>query len=495
MAGIGSAPGIILGVGVGAATSAALAPAIEVPKQQAWAGAPNRILDVGVVARLVAQGGIDLSDAAAEALLDGYRQDKLEALIYLEQRAPGSGEALALWRLGLLTDHLFDHALTKAGLDPRFAAAIIARKTAEPLGLGDIAYGVVRGILPAPAWVPVAPPTHGDKVPRFPVVDIDPVELAARVGFDEEALKIMVGRSGLSMAPGMAAQALFRDIIGPNDYLLAISEGDLRTEWADALKDVSRAIPSPAQAVEGHIRGWISRPAMYAETARHGMSKADTDLLFDIRGRPATVHQITTGLARGGHYPSVYEDVPEPYRKALQESDIRPEWASIEYANRFTYPSAFQLRALAEAGDLGTTAEVAQLLEEVGWKPTLAEKVAAKWVPAGATGDPHIGKARTQLWTATHSSYVKGEITTVDATAALTTAGVAPSAIDEVLAVWDAERALIRKQLSVAQIQKAVKTGKVNPATGAVWTITDAEAALRERGYDQADAFTIIAES
>jgi hypothetical protein len=494
MAGIGSAPGIILGVGVGAATSAALAPAIEVPKQQAWAGAPNRILDVGTLARLVAQGGIDLSAAAAEAKREGYADDKLDALVYLEQTAPGSGEALALWRLGLVSDALFEHALTKAGLDPRFAAAIIERKTAEPLGLGDIAYGIVRGILPAPAWVPVAPPTTGDKVPRFPVVDIDPVRLAERVGFDEEALKIMVGRSGLSMAPGMAAQALFRDIIGPNDYLLAISEGDLRTEWADALKDVSRAIPTPGEAVEGYLRGWITQPEQYAQTARHGMSKADTDLLFKIKGRPANIHQITTGLARGGVYPSTYEDVPEPYRKSLQESDVRPEWASIEYANRFTYPSAFVMRALAEAGDLGDTAAVAQLLEEIGWKPSLAAKVAAKWAPAGTTSDPHIGKARTQLWTATHSSYVKGEIGTADATAALTTAGVDPGSVTAVLAVWDAERSLIRKQLSVSQIQKAVKTGLVNPATGAVWTITDGEAAVRERGYDQADAHTIIAE-
>jgi hypothetical protein len=152
------------------------------------------------------------------------------------------------------------------------------------------------------------------------------------------------------------------------------------------------------------------------------------------------------------------------------------------------------MRALAEAGDLGDTAAVAQLLEEIGWKPSLAAKVAAKWAPAGTTSDPHIGKARTQLWTATHSSYVKGEIGTADATAALTTAGVDPGSVTAVLAVWDAERSLIRKQLSVSQIQKAVKTGLVNPATGAVWTITDGEAAVRERGYDQADAHTIIAE-
>src|SRR4029077_11633066 len=95
---LGSAPGIIIGVGVGTAAAAALEPAIEIPRQDAWNRLPNRILDAGTLARLVAQGGVDLGAAHAEAQREGYAADKVDALVYLAQTVPGFGEALTLYR-------------------------------------------------------------------------------------------------------------------------------------------------------------------------------------------------------------------------------------------------------------------------------------------------------------------------------------------------------------------------------------------------------------
>ena len=192
----GSAAGVLGGVAVGGAATVALQPAFEIPRQDAWSRNANRILDVNLLARLVAQGGIDLSDAENEAARDGYGADKLDALVYLAQTVPGIGEATQLWRRGLISDALFSHVLVKEGLDQRYVTGIINNKLAEVVGLGDIGYGVVRGILPAPSWVPVAPPAEGDKVPRFPQVDIDPLELAHQLGYDEDMLKLEVRDNG-----------------------------------------------------------------------------------------------------------------------------------------------------------------------------------------------------------------------------------------------------------------------------------------------------------
>jgi hypothetical protein len=441
--GIGSAPGLLVGAAIGAAAGAALEPAFEVPRQDAWNNNRNRILDVGLVAQLVAQGGIDLSDAHAEAHREGYTDDKLDALVYLEQTVPGVGEALRLWRLGLLSDALFSHVLVKAGLDQRYAAPILNSKLAEVVGLGDIAYGVVRGILPAPAWVPVAPPAKGDKVPRFPQVQIDPLELAQKLGFDEDMLKLEVGRSGLSMAPGMAAQAFFRNIIGPNDFLLAIAEGDLRTEWADAVREVSRQILTAGEYAELELRGFIDAPTRRNLTAQHGMSDTDSDRLHNVLGRAPGVHAITTGLARGGAYPGSYANVPEPYRSAIQRSNIREEFAEIEYADRFSYPPAFVLRALTQAGELGDEAAVQQVLEEIGWKPSFAKSVAAAWTAGQAAGeDPHVKKAQTTLFTEAHKAYVKDGLAQDQVTPALGALAVPPSAQQQIFALWDAEKQL-----------------------------------------------------
>jgi hypothetical protein len=440
---VGSSIGVLTGVAVGGASTVALEPAFEIPRQDAWSRNANRILDVGLLARLVAQGGVDLADAENEAKRDGFAPDKLDALVYLSQTVPGVGEALRLWRLGLLSDALFSHVLVKAGLDQRYAPPILNSKLAEIVGLGDIAYGVVRGILPAPSWVPVAPPAHGDKVPRFPQVELDPLALAQKLGYDEDMLKLEVGRSGLSMAPGMAAQAFFRNIIGPNDFLLAIAEGDLRTEWADAVREVSRQILTAGEYAELELRGFIDAPTRRNFTAQHGMSDADSDRLHNVIGRAPSVHAITTGLARGATFPSDYSNVPDPYKSAIQRSNIRPEYAEIEYHDRYSYPSGFQIRAEAQAGNL-SAADTEQILLEVGWSPKWAAFFAKGWTSGtkAAKVDPHVTKAQGQLYTEAHKAYVKVGLSQAQVTPALNELQVPAAAQAQVFALWNMEKQL-----------------------------------------------------
>lgn len=494
MAGIGSAPGIIVGVGVGAAASAALEPALEIPKQEAWARNANRILVPTTLAALVAQGGLTLDSAHASALRDGYTSDKLDALVYLSQTVPGIGEATNLWRKGLLSSDLYTHALTKSGLDQRYVAPIVANKTAEILGIGDLAYAVVRGLVPAPSWVPVAPPASGDKVPRFPVVDMDVIAEAAKLGYDETMFQILVGRSGLSMAPIMAANALFRGVIGPNDYLLAIAEGDLRTEWAEAVRETARQILTAGQYAELQLRGFLTADQRRAQTARHGMSDADSDLLYDVLGRSIPVHQITTGLARGGVFNGATDAIPAEYLQSLQRGNLRPEYYSLAYANRYSYPSAFVIRALATGGELDEPT-TRQVLLDIGWPPALVDKVLAAWFGSTSTGGgKHLQKAQTKAWTEAQSSYIAQESSAADVQPIFTALGVDQQEGQQIVALWDQIRALRRKQLSPAQVKKAYAEGVPNPATGLPWSLTDATSALLDRGYSPEDAATLLAE-
>jgi hypothetical protein len=195
------------------------------------------------------------------------------------------------------------------------------------------------------------------------------------------------------------------------------------------------------------------------------------------------VHQLVTGLARGGEYGGTYNDIPEPYRDAVRRSNIRPEYARLAYANRYTYPSAFVLRSLAQAGELGNAAAVEAILLDIGWPPSLAAKIAPQWVKQTAGEDAHVGKAQTQLWNRAHSSYIAAESDDAAASAALARAGVAAASIPDVLALWQAERDLIRKQLTPANIKRAYSKSAVNEATGAAWTRDEALAALVECGY------------
>ena len=495
MANLGSTPSLLLGFAVGGAASAAFDPALEIAKQQAWADAANRIVDAGTLARLVAEGGVDLGSAQPYAHRNGYNNNQLDALIYLAQTVPGGAEALHLWRLGEISDADFTHTLVKGGLDQRYVQPILNSKLKEQLGLGDIAYAVVRGILPAPAYVPVPPPATGDNVPRYPQVQADPEALAARIGYDAQALEILVGRSGLSMAPVMAAQAHFRGIIGPNDYLMAIAEGDLRTEWAQPVLDASRQILTADQYMELALRGWTTLADAKANAAKHGMDDANAQLLYELRRRPLSVPTITKALARGGTFDTANAPLDDPYAASVHEANLGPEWYSLAEAMKYTYPSAFVLRQLLKDGAVSET-EASDIFKYEGYPPALADKIAAAYAPTGgATADPHLTKAANSLYTTTHKSYVAREIDDATATAALEAAGVPGGSVPAVLELWQAERDLIRKQLTPAQVAKAIKTGAINPATGVAWTMQDGLTALLARGYDQADATTLLEES
>src|SRR5438105_3309226 len=131
---------------------------------------------------------------------------------------------------------------------------------------------------------------------------LDPFAEAKAMAVDEERLKVLARIVGLPASPDLAARMVFRDIIERIDFDRAIAEGNTRNEWAPFLFEGFRQIPTAHDGIEGRLRGWIDDAAMYAQTARHGMSKADTDLLFKITGRPLSFHQVFIGERRGGVY-------------------------------------------------------------------------------------------------------------------------------------------------------------------------------------------------
>src|SRR5207237_2581886 len=107
------------------------------------------------------------------------------------------------------------------------------------------------------------------------------------------------------------------------------------------------------------------------------MTRADTDLLFKITGRPLSFHQVFIGERRGGVYDGSIDAIDPAFLKALRESNIRPEWYNLAWAQRHSYPSPFVLRGLTEAGDL-TQAEAHEILLFIGWPVELAAKVSTR---------------------------------------------------------------------------------------------------------------------
>lgn len=493
-------PSLVAGTAIGGAAVAAFEPALERPKQDAWHAAPNRLPDIGLLAALVAGGKIELSSAQDMAKRLGFDTGPFDSLVWLAQNRLEFPTMLRLWRLGAALPQfadpdkagLVDRTLAHEQLDWNYQPYLKALRLAELPGIGDIAYAVVRGYLPTDIPLPVAPPATSTNVKRFPQSTTKAETLAAAIGYDTAMLELEIARSGLSMAPGLAAQGRFREILADDDYHLAIAEGDLRTEWADALLEVSRAIPSPGEFEELRLRGWQTQQQAAAGAALHGMTADHAELLYQLKRRPLSPHQIKQALARGGTFDTTNAPFADPYTSSVHEANLGPEWYDLAVHLAGSYPSLFQTNRLVTGGTI--TPDVGQLwLQRSGMADEVVTEIHKSWTGGStSTADKNVTSAETHLKTATHKSYIAHEISDTTATTALGAAGVAAAAIPTVLNIWQEERSLIRKSLTAANIKKAVTDGVTNPATGVAWTHAEAMAALLDLGYSNDDATTYL---
>jgi hypothetical protein len=485
--------GIAIGEGVGGAVAAVVEPQLQDLKNQQWGKHPDKPLEPEDAALAAIKGFATALDLAAEAKASGYDGARFAVLEQNLREFPGTSELIRLWRRQALTQGQVETALERHAIPEPYRSALL-KFYFERLDPAVIAVAVQRGLLPNDGILPVGPPTGAGKVPPMPRVELDPFEEAIDSGIDPDRLKVLARIVGLPASPDLAARMVFRRIIDRVDFDRAISEGNTRNEWADALFEGFREILTAHNYAELELRGYLDRSERLAGTRKHGMSDADSDLLYDVLGRSIPVHQIETGEARGGVYNGPIDAIPEPFLASLRRGNLRREYFNLAYANRYSYPSGFMIRGLAQSGELSEP-ETHEILLEIGWKPALAAKFAARWTTGqAAVADPNVKKAQTELRTRLHRSYIAGETDTTAAKEVLAQLGVPAAAQDEVLALWLTERSLAVKQLTAAQVKKAYLGAVENPATGVPWTREDALARLIQMGFTYNDANTLLNE-
>lgn len=488
---------IAVGVGVGAAIGDVVIPKLEDFKNTQWTKYPHKALPAGQAALAAVKGFPTALDLAAEAKKAGFSGDVFGVLEQNLRAHPELPIALTLWRRGYIGHAQIDEYLERHGFAADIRTALIGPSGGpfhlknERLAPAQIALGIVRSIIDDPGLMPVNLATAGGVVPAYPVSGIDALQEAADNGFDREHLRVLVGEIGLPMSNQQAASALFRGIIERPDFNRAILEGDTRPEWADAILAQARSILSPNQYTELQLRGFVDADERRRLVGKHGMSAADSDRLLDVLGRSVAVHQIRTGLMRGGVYPGSYANVPQPYKAAIQRSNIREEYAELAYANRFTYPSFFAIRGLMQGGVLDAD-EGYQILLEMGWKPDLARKVADFYAPAATAPEivvgPRVKSAQTVAINEIRNAYLIGQTDEATARSWLGRIGIEADEIDGMLPIWGVMREVPQRGLTAAQIKKASRN---LPAT---WPRDRALSELELLGYTLDDAATILDE-
>jgi hypothetical protein len=298
--------------------------------------------------------------------------------------------------------------LTRSGLPPEWIQPIID-KFDDILTPGELAAAIHRGLVPDPGILLGEQPSGPRKVASYPVQPINAVKEAAGSGYNEERLAVLVGLQGLPMGPHEAAQALFRGIITHGDYIAAFNESNSRNEWAQAVLDQSRQIPTARDFFENALRGYHEFDWALEQAKRHGMSEADATVIYQNQGRPMNIHAITQALARGAQFNPEPGELTDPYKASIVEGNVKPAYYEMAESLKYTLPSAFVMRQLASSG-VWSEAKTAERLKWAGWFPQDADEAAAAWAAPATTAtkdNPWIDKARQRWWTDAQNAFIK----------------------------------------------------------------------------------------
>lgn len=478
---VGEAIAFAAGVAIGPT----LSPVSTALVQEAWQVAQIKAVDPGTAAAIVAEDVEQRPWGLKEASMHGIDQERFDAIVGETRDAPGLAELFAMLRRETITAEQFIHGLRKGKLELLWDVPLedLQHERIDP---SVVATSIQRGLMHDPGYLPTAIDFSGANVPAPEVSPLDAEKEAAASGISAERLAVYTRIVGLPPSPGELLQLLNRGEINTAAFRMGIAEGNTRNEWADKLLTLRRHLLTPHEYQEAALRGLLTNAQADQGSALSGLNAADSKTLFGLLGRPLDVHQITTGLARGGTFGGDYSTVPEPYQDAIRRSAIRPEYAHLAYANRYSLPGAFVLRALAQGGDL-TPDETHTLLLESGWKPDLAKTVSDKWTAGTKAGaNKHVTSAETGLFTVLRKAYVNDEATETQAGPILTDLGVDVPDHARIFSLWNHERALVRATLTPVQIRKAVG----QPGKDKTWAL----ARLADLGYTPDDAETFLAE-
>lgn len=342
-------------------------------------------------------------------------------------------------------------------------------------------------------------------------------------GVDAHRFGVMVQNTGTSPGPMMLAEALRRGIIDEGRFAEGIKQGDVRNEWIATLAALRYGPPGVGEVLAGAIQGHLDVGVARELINEAGIDPKHFAWMLETAGRPPgtveLLHLMNRGEISGAEVAQAIResDVKNKYIPALMKlARVIPPMRTVVSAIRqgvltpsaglaklmqlgYNHEDAAMLvseatatkhqntRDLTEAQivslyreHLITRADATTLLgklkfdaQEIGWLLSLADH------------DRHA-RAQTAAIARVHNRYVAHHLTKIAASAALDSIGVDPAGRDDLLTLWTEERGANVATLSVAQCQKAHKSGLI--------TESDLRTRLHNLGYAPVDVDILVAE-
>lgn len=453
--------GIAVGTGVGAAVGTTLEPRLRAFLTERWREYQSLPLQIIEAAQLVAQGERDMAWGQDEASSNGLDAERFAALVDMIDTAPDLSTLTDLYHRKLIDEGAFREGARKLGLESQWLNGLVALSE-RILSPAEAAQARQRGYM-----------TEADQLAE-----------AALSGVSPERAQIQFESAGLPPPPETALTLLRRGFIDEATFEQMIREGNTKTKYTDEYLRLRERRLTGQEWAGLRLRGWVDEAEAQAGGAEEGWTPEQMELLYLNRGRPATTRQVHIGYARGGSLPGAANE-REAFERSVRQSNVRTEYTGLLWAQRHTYPSAFVIRSLTQAGTFDqATAE--RILIESGWPPQYAELAATDWAGASGAGPSAkwADRARSRLFTALHNDYIDGSADEATTRAGLAMLPATGGEQDAIIGLFEWERDNMLKDLTQAQIVKFYKRS--------VWTRELAQARLEDLGMNAGEAADLL---
>jgi len=458
-------------------------------------------------------------EAEAEARVQGVSADHFKLMTDLAGDAIGPQQAAEALRRKLIprqgtgaASTSFDQAIRESRLHVKWAD-VLAELEHAILSPQDAAQAVVRGFL-----------GQGEGE-----------HLASLSGVDTATFATMVSLAGDAPSPTELVVALRRGLIPENGgspgaigFDQGIREGRLADKWIPMIKGLAPEWPTPTDALEARLVGQVTTEESQDLYARFGGAPEFWQLLFNTRGEAPTPLEAIT-MANRGFMPwdGLGADVTS-FAQAFHEGRWRNKWQDVYRKFALFQPPESTITLFLSHGIIDDT-QAASMFAKLGMdQDTIAMYLAEAHTEAfsdyrGATINMVLQAYYQQLVTAPEATqilegfhvtpqaaqfmldfedaqraftavnnaltrirtlFANRKITVTTATDSLNQIGIAPDAIEGILASWEVENSITVKPLTEAQIADAFELA-----------IMDEPTAIQELvniGYTPYDAWVIL---
>lgn len=387
------------------------------------------------------------------------------------------------------------------------ATTVVGGIASVPLSPAEAALGVLRGNI-----------THGDGA-----------SIAGKSGVNGQDFDRMVANTG---EPPAVEQMLFlqrRGDLNPGDLERAIRQSRVRDEWISTIEKLITHPISAGDAIDAVVASQIDEPTAQQIVYQNGIDAAGYKILKDTRGRPPSPVELIEMVRRGHIKMNGLGVDATTLEQGIHESDIKNKWEPIFEALTEYIPPPRTVTALLREGSIDTKTAL-QLFQDAGLSAQLAavyvasathtraattkqlsqstvtqlleqklitpEQATAMLEKLGLTAEEaaftiqlgnlqHHQRILNAAITRIGSLFTGRKIELPAATTALDQLGVPPDQRDELLTVWQLERAQSLKILSEASIAAAWKYNLL--------TDDEAMAAMQAHGYTPYDSWVYLA--